>query len=303
MRAHLDDNRLRYLYEALRLGSIRKAAEALAVNASVVSRQIALLEADVAMALLDRHARGCRATEAGDLLVAHYRRRASDEDDTLLKLRELQGLKRGHIDLVAGEGFVADLVTGALARFWGKHPGLTMTLELAGTSEVVAAIAEDRAHVGLVYNAPADPRLSIAASVHQPIRAIVPARHPLARASAPLSLHDVAQHPLGLMAAGYGVRRILAQAEVAERIILPAKLATTSIDVLRQFLRGGLGVTLLPAFAVADDIARGALVAMPMTSGVLNAPEAHLITRAGRALPTGASHLLRHLAGHLRAMR
>ena len=37
----LDENRLRYLFETIRLGSVRAAADLLVVNPSVVSRQIA----------------------------------------------------------------------------------------------------------------------------------------------------------------------------------------------------------------------------------------------------------------------
>ena len=81
----IDENRLRYLFEAARYGAVRAAADALGVNPSVVSRQIALLERELDAALLDRHSRGVRPTEAGELLIEHYRRHAVDRDDTLAK--------------------------------------------------------------------------------------------------------------------------------------------------------------------------------------------------------------------------
>ena len=112
MSALLDHHRLHYLHEAIRRGSVRAAAEALDVNASVISRQIALLEQELGLTLVERLSRGIRATEAGALLVERFRHWQADQADTVAKLRELQGLKRGHVDIVLGEGFVSDLMSG-----------------------------------------------------------------------------------------------------------------------------------------------------------------------------------------------
>ena len=157
MNAPLDHHRLHYLYEAVRLGSVRAAAEALDINPSVVSRQIALLEKELGITLIERLSRGIRATEAGQLLVDRYRQWSADQTDTIAKLRELQGLQRGHVDIVLGEGFVSDLMSGPLGKFWERHPQLTMSFDLAGTNEVVRAVAEDRYHIGLVFNAAETP--------------------------------------------------------------------------------------------------------------------------------------------------
>ncbi|GLR83689.1 LysR family transcriptional regulator [Bradyrhizobium iriomotense] len=297
----IDENRLRYLFESARYGSVRTAADALGVNPSVVSRQIAQLEQDLDATLLERHSRGVRPTEAGQLLVEHYRRHAADRDDTLTKLREIQGLQRGHIDLVLGEGFVADLMGGSLGEFWRRHPRLTISLELAGTSEVIRAIADDRCHIGLVYHPPQDPRIRSCAAIRQPICLIARPDHPLARLRRPVKLREVAEYALGIMHAGYGTRQLLAMAETSEKIGLLPKLTTTSISILRHFVRSDLGVTLLPAFSVAADLEDGSLVAIPVENALLASAEAHVITRLGRELPNAASQLLRFLIGRMKA--
>lgn len=299
----LNDLRLGYLFEAVRLGSIRAAADALAVNPSVVSRQIAQLEKAVGVPLIERLGRGIRATEAGQLLCERQRQWLADRADTIAKIRELQGLRRGHLELVLGEGFVSDLMSGPLLQFWQAHPQLTMACVLAGTSEVVAAVAEDRAHIGLVYNASPDPRLRVVASAAQPVRLIARPDHPLARIDRPLALADIAAYPVALMYAGYGTRQAVRLAEAAEGVVLAPQLTTGSIDMLRQFARNGLGVTLLPVFPVAADIAEGSLLALPIDNPLLRAAEAQLITRRGRELPGAAGQLLRFLAGRMQAFR
>lgn len=123
----LDHHRLHYLHETVCFGSVRAAAAGLDINPSVISRQIAQREKELGITLIERLSRGIRPTEAGELLLQRFRQWSADQDDTIAKLRELQGLKRGHIDIVLGEGFVSDLMSGPLGGFWQKHPQLTMS--------------------------------------------------------------------------------------------------------------------------------------------------------------------------------
>ena len=303
MNALLDHHRLHYLYETVRRGSVRAAAEGLDVNPSVISRQIALLERELGITLIERLSRGIRATEAGALLVERFRQWSADQTDTVAKLRELQGLQRGHVDIVLGEGFVSDLMSGPLAKFWDRHPQLTMAFDLAGTNEVVNAVAEDRYHIGLVFNASRDPRIRVTTAIRQPLCVIVPPHHPLTRRRRPVRLPELADFPLGLMHPSYGTRQIVAMAEASERLVLRPKLVTSSINVLRHFVKSGLGLTLLPAFSIAADLADGSLAALPVDNHLLASSEACIITRLGRELPNAASQLLRHLGAQMRAFR
>ena len=152
MNVSIDDRRVKYLYEALTSGSVRAAADKLDMNPSVVSRQIAQLEAEMAVPLMERLGRGVRATDAGEVLVDYFRQHRAHQDDVVTKIREMRGLERGHITLVLGEGFVSDLMGKPIQAFWKNYPGLTITMNLAGTNDVIRQVTEDIAHIGLVYN-------------------------------------------------------------------------------------------------------------------------------------------------------
>ncbi|TGD94687.1 LysR family transcriptional regulator [Methylobacterium nonmethylotrophicum] len=292
----LDDRCLRYLAEAVGCGSVRAAADKLDVNASAVSRQLAQMEAQLATPLIERHSRGVRATPAGHLLLDYYRRQASDREDVLAKLAALKGLRRGHIDVVLGEGFVGDLMSGLLQDFWARHPDLTMVLDLAATNDVVRRVVEDEAHLGLVYNPPPEPRLRTHLAMPHPIRLLVRTDHPLAAHPGPVRLADLAGHRLGAMHPATGIRQIVAAAEREEGVRLEPALTTGSIGVLKQFVASGAGVTLLPAFCAAQEVADGTLAVLPLADPGLNAVEARIVTRRGRQLAPAAAKLLQHLA-------
>ena len=297
----LNERRVRYLYEAVQAGSIRAAADKLDVNASVLSRQISLLEDELASPLLERHGRGVKSTEAGRLLIDYFRQQIAHKSDVLAKLLELRTLSRGQVDLVLGEGFVSDLMADPLQLLWKRYPGLRLTLNLAGTNEVLRMVAEDQAHIGLVYNPPVTPEIRSRATVRQPMCAIMAPAHPLARKEEGLSMAELEPCPVALMHGSYGTRQIIEMAERMERIRLVPALTTNSISVIKHFVRAGFGISLLPAFAVSQEIEGGELLAVPIQQSILASAEAHIITRLGRQLSAAANQVLLQLGSSMKA--
>jgi DNA-binding transcriptional LysR family regulator len=299
----LDLRRVRYLYQAVTQGSVRAAADTMDMNPSVVSRQIAKLEEELAVPLLERHGRGVKPTEAGQVLVEYFRQQSSYQEDALTKVQELRGLDRGHIDLVLGEGFVGDLMAEPMKDFWRRYPGLTVTMHLAGTNEVMRRVAEDAAHIGLVYNPPVSSGIRSRAAIRQPMCVVTLPGHPLTRLKRQPLLRQIAAYPVALMHGSFGTRQIIELAEQTDRVRLVPKLTTDSISVIKHFVRSDLGVSLLPAFAVSQEIDAGQLVAMPVDHAVLSSAEAHIVTRLGRQLSTASNQLLLQLISTMRAFR
>lgn len=303
MTPQIDDRRVRYLYEAVLTGSVRAAADKMDLNPSVVSRQIAQLEEELAVPLLERHGRGVKPTDAGNLLVEYYRQHSSHVDDLLSKLQEIRGLVRGNIDLVLGEGFVSDLMAEPIQEFWRAHPSLTITMTLAGTNEVLRLVSEDVAHIGLVYNPPSTPGIRSRATIRQPMCAIVATDHPLAQGKREPLFKELLQFPVAVMHGSYGTRQLIQMAEQVDKVRLTPKLTTNSISVVKHFVRAGLGISLLPAFAVSQEVDDGQLLALPINDTVLAGAEAHIVTRLGRQLSSAANQLLLQLMANMRAFR
>lgn len=300
----ITESRLPYLFEAVQCGTVRAAADRLDIAPSAVSRQIALLEAELALPLIERHKRGVHLTQAGRLLMEYYREQRAHQEDLLAKLQEVRGLRRGHIRLAVGEGFVSDLMGEPLQYFCKRYPDITLTLDLAGTNEVMRLVAEDDADIGLVYNPPAEPKIVSRAQMRQPVHAIVAPDSPLAQRldeTGSLRLDALYDVPLALMHGAYGTRQLMELAEQSEKHRLTPAVTTNSISVLKHFVRAGLGATFLPAFAVSQEIEAGVLRALPVDHPILNNAEAHLVTRAGRRLSGAANRLLTHLASKMEA--
>ena len=299
----LNENRIAYLYEAVRTGTVRAAADALDIAPSAVSRQISLLEQELAVALIERHKRGVSPTEAGKLLIEYFREQRSHQSDVLAKLQELRGLRRGTIKVIMGEGFISDMVSGPIKQFCKKYPEISLVLDLGGTNDVMTAVVTDEAEMGLVFSPPVDPKIVSRAVSRQPMHAIVGADFPLLGKVASVRLSDLAGYPMALTHLAFGTRQLVEAAMLINKVRLTPTITTNSIAILKHFVKSELGFTLLPLFAVTAELAKHELYSIPIDNTLLSHSEAHLVTRTGRKLSTAAERLLQHLSSKMKAFQ
>ncbi|WP_213309178.1 LysR family transcriptional regulator [Paraburkholderia sacchari] len=303
MAENLTESRIVYFYEAVRCGTIRAAADWLNVAPSAVSRQIGLLETELDAALIERHARGVKPTEAGEFVIEYFREQMAHKDDLISRLQELRGLRTGHVNVVLGEGFVSDVLAGPMQQFCKQYPGIKVNLDLAGTNEVMRKITEDEGEIGLVYNPPPEPKIVSRASRMQPLMAIVGPDFPRSSREKAMTVEELASYPIAATHPSYGTRQMLEAVEFAEKIRLDPVVTTNSIAVLKQFVKSGLGIACLPAFSVSTELDAGQLVAIPIDHPLLANAEAHLVTRVGRKLSVASNKMLQLMTSQMRAFR
>ncbi|MBK1838454.1 LysR family transcriptional regulator [Azospirillum sp. YIM B02556] len=283
---------LSYFMAVLRTGSIRAAAEAGNVEPSVVSRQIASLEAELGVPLLERRGRGVVPTEAAGLVLAYCRERHSGDEALRTRLAELEGLGRGHLHIMVGEGLVDAFMDAVLIAFCERHPGVEVTVEIGGASDAVRSVAEERCHFGLAFAPPASAAVRVIRQRPQPVHAILAPDHAAADLPAPLPLSALTPFACALAAPGTGLRTLIQTAGDAEGIELRPVFIANTVAPLKRFAMAGLGVTFLSVHAVAPELASGRLVARPMANSILATSRASLIMREGRALSRAGARLL-----------
>lgn len=291
----INEKRLSYFYEAVSSGTIRSAADKLGVAPSAISRQITQLEEELDCILIERHCKGVRTTEAGDLLLKHYRDVQANTETCIANLQALQGLKSGHIALALGEGFIGEVMSQALPEFQAQFPDLTLSVHVAGSNELIRKLEEDEAHIGLLFHPPQHKRLrSHSVSLH-PLRAIVPTNHPLVQLKRPVFLKDMLPYPMALQEAEFGVRQLIAVAEFKSRVRLNSAMTVNSFSLLKEFVRSGMGITILPEFVVRRELDEGRVISLPIEDPILCSGEVHVVTRLGRQLTDAPLALLKHL--------
>ena len=119
---------MKVLKEVAYRGSFSAAADALSYTQSAVSQQIAALEAETGMALLERHPRGVSLTAAGQTLVGHAEGILARLDAAEASLSAIAGLRGGRLRVASFPTAGATLMPLAIATFRASYPDVELTL-------------------------------------------------------------------------------------------------------------------------------------------------------------------------------
>jgi DNA-binding transcriptional LysR family regulator len=124
----LDVGRLRFFSEVARARSFTEAALRLSYSQSAVSQQIATLEAELGLILVERGTRPLRLTDAGAALLHHAEIIFGEVATAEAALRAIANLDTGLLRVGGFASACATLLPGAIARFVRDYPNVSVTL-------------------------------------------------------------------------------------------------------------------------------------------------------------------------------
>ncbi|WP_456695389.1 LysR family transcriptional regulator [Aeromicrobium sp. P5_D10] len=274
---------LRYFLEVARTGSITEASERLHIAGSAISRQIARLEHGAGVRLFDRHPRGMVLTEAGQVLADHARRSLLDEDDVLRQLHIIDQSDRSVIRLACSEGFAQHLLPEEMARFRQRHPGVRFHLDVVDPAVATQLVVDGSRDIAVTFSMAPESGVRVEHSHQEPIVALMAEGHPLSTRDG-VSLADLGEHPLALMAEGTTIRTLFDVCCSVEGLTFDPVLVSNSSTALNGFTQLAGSVTLTGQLS-ARRLAQEGLVAVPLTNPELLQRSFQIQTMAKRTLP------------------
>lgn len=290
---------LRYVDLAARLGSIRKAADALHLASTAVNRSILALERELGADLFERLPRGVRLTSAGEIFVHHVRQVGADLERVRSEIEDLKGLRRGTVKIAAIEAATSSILPAAIRRFQAHYPRVQFQVTLAGTEQIIGGVVADDFDLGLILNPPPHSDLTTVFAVDQRLHAVMSRKHPLAR-SAGLHLHQCLDYPLAIADTTKGGRRMLDQMLHRANLKMTPAIVSNSFQLMEMFCLDGEGLFFQLEIGARRAPIRRSLVAVPLQDrGAVG--RLVIATRRGRPPTVAAAGFLEALKEELLA--
>ncbi|MEU4825751.1 LysR family transcriptional regulator [Actinomadura sp. NPDC023710] len=271
--------------------TVTDAANALGLAPSSVSEQIRALEASLGVPLFHRGPKGMRPTEAGERMRGWARRLLRQAEEAR---REVTG-EQPVLRLGALESIAAAHVPGVLARLAERRPGLRVEVRSdAARDQLLDAVAAGDLEAALLLDAGEDVGGLGFTPPPAPLDFVDVEPVPLALVAAP-------DHPLAgaphLAAGDLRGERLLVNVPACsfwmagERLLGSAveRVRAGSVTVMASWAEQGLGVALLPEFAVRDRLAAGTLTRLAFDAPDLGL---RLVWRADREAVPGMREVL-----------
>lgn len=289
----LNVGRLRVLREVVACGSLSAAAEALDYTQSAVSQQIAALEAEAGMALLERHARGVRPTAAGLALAAHAEGILARLDAAEAELSAIAGLRGGRLRMASFPTAGATLMPLAIAMFKTLHGEVELTLSEGEPEEIAPRLLVGEFDLALLFEFGEGDRigegrwgpLSRTALLRDPMYLALPREHPLA-GKAGLRLEDLQGEAWIQTSSASPCARHVVRCCHAAGFEPNVSFESDDYQTIQGLVAAGVGVALIPELAlsvVREDIAIRALHPRPPVRDVIAATPSD--ARLGPAAP------------------
>jgi len=256
-------HQFRFVQEAVRQNlNLTETAKALFTSQPGISKAILELEGELGVDIFARHGKRLRrVTEPGQQVLRSIE----------IIMREVNNLKRigdefskqdaGTLSIATTHSQARYFLPEPIAQLRKRFPKVNISLHQGAPAQVAQMVIDEVADIGIATEALGDYDELVSMPCYEWQHAVVmPAGNPLAQVER-ISLEDLAVQPLVSYHPSYSGRSRVDQAFAARRLKPNIVLEAIDADVIKTYVRLGLGIGILAELAVRDEPAGGELVA------------------------------------------
>lgn len=291
----IDLTSLQLFVAVCELGSIGRAAEREFIAASAVSKRLSDLEATLETPLLYRHTRGVKLTPAGESLLHHARSVLFSLEKMQAELSEYADGVRGHVRIHANISAIVQFLPEDLGSFSQEHPQVKIDLEEHLSTEVIRAVLEGTADLGICNAAAVNGHeLQTLPYRQDELVLVVPRGHALARRESLAFEETLDCDHVGLHA-NSSIQLAMRDAAAAAGRAIRLRIHVTGLDAMCRMIHNGLGVGVMPRRAFTLTHGVGALECVRLADTWARR-DIRLVARDFSTLPLTARLLVDHLS-------
>ncbi len=249
-------HQFRFVQEAARRGlNLTEAAKALHTSQPGVSKAIIELEEELGVEIFARHGKRLkRITEPGQHVLSSIE----------VIMREVGNLKRigeqfsaqdsGTLSIATTHTQARYVLPVPVAKLREAYPKVNVSLHQGAPDQVARMLIDEVAEIGIATESLSNYTELVTLPCYEWQHVIVfPAHHPLAKKER-LTLEDIAQEPIITYHPSFTGRTKIDQAFAARKLVPRIALEAIDSDVIKTYVRLGLGIGIVAEMAVRDDV-------------------------------------------------
>lgn len=274
--------------------NISRVADAEHIAASAVSKRMSDMERMLGTPLFYRSNKGLEPTPAAHTLLRH----AHGVVQSLMQMENelldhAKGM-RGQIRLHASLSTIVQYLPSDISHFLAKHPAIRIDLEEGLSQDVLRAVSENAADIGIFGGTSLVPGLHVLPYRSDRLVVIMPADHPLSGADR-LRFGEVAEHDLVGPQKGSYLDSLVLRAAADLTHPLRLRIRVNGFEPARSMVEAKLGIALVPEHHASRYVAPGQMVAVPLDEDWA-VRHWKIGTRDFDSLPAPVQLLVKHLS-------
>jgi DNA-binding transcriptional LysR family regulator len=285
---------LKTFCDLIETGSFSKAAALNLVSQSAVSQQVKSLEQRFETRLIERgRSKGVTPTEAGRIFYAECK-------EILERFRALEERMRVKSAVIAGSIKVATVYSIGLhelppyvKQFIKAHPQVKVQIEYSRTDKVYEACLNNTIDFGIVALPLRRPNFAVIPFRDDKLVIVCNPEHRLARRHR-VSVGGLAGEDFIAFERDIPTRKTIDRILKQHKVEVNRVMEFDNIETIKRSVEVGIGVSILPETAVANEVRNKQLVALDFAEGVFTR-SIGIIHRKGKVFSAAASEFVKTL--------
>lgn len=249
------------------LGSFAQAADALGYAQSSVTTHIQTLEAEMNVKLFERLGHRVELTQQGKALLP-YAEQILKLASEALAITANSAIPQGTLTLGTNESLGTYRLPKLLEMYRREYPQVELVLKFSNCEKICEDLRQNKIDAALIINNKTWGNDIVSGNISQEKMVFIATpNHSLAQKTS-IVPEDLAETGVILTEPGCSYRQTLEQLLKNSRVTPQSTLEANSIETIKQLAILGMGVSLLPCFAVEKELSEGRLVALPWANPI-----------------------------------
>ena len=245
------------------VGSFTRAGVRLGLSQPAISQHIRALEREVGVPVLVRLGKSARPTPQGEILLHYARHVLGKIEEVERALAEAADGRTGVLRIGAGGAACQHLLPGVLREFRSRFPKVDLHVRSGYTQLTLGRVLDGDLDVGLVTLPLRAPQVRVTEVGRDELVVIVPPQHPwAARRRVPAG--ELAGKPLVLYERQSQATDLIMRALLEQGVFPRITMEIDQMDAVKEMVRLGLGLAVVPEWAVRREVGAGALHAVSL---------------------------------------